>query len=83
MDTIQIKDKLFTVSIREQEIQKEVIRVANEINRDLAGKNPLFLSVLNGSFMFARRLAETHYDPLRDLFCEAGFLSGSIIYRFH
>lgn len=34
MDTIQIKDKLFTVSIREQEIQKEVIRVANEINRD-------------------------------------------------
>ena len=45
MDTIQIKDKLFTVSIKEQEIQKEVIRVANEINRDLAGKNPLFLSV--------------------------------------
>ena len=39
MDTIQIKDKLFTVSIKEQEIQKEVIRVANEINRDLAGKN--------------------------------------------
>lgn len=33
MDTIQIKDKLFTVSIKEQEIQKEVIRVANEINR--------------------------------------------------
>ena len=25
MDTIQIKDKLFTVSIKEQEIQKEVI----------------------------------------------------------
>ena len=53
MDTIQIKDKLFTVSIKEQEIQKEVIRVANEINRDLAGKNPLFLSVLNGKqFVF-------------------------------
>ena len=41
MDTIQIKDKLFTVSIKEQEIQKEVIRVANEINRDLAGKYDL------------------------------------------
>ena len=51
MDTIQIKDKLFTVSIKEQDIQKEVIRVANEINRDLAGKNPLFLSVLNGSLL--------------------------------
>ena len=56
MDTIQIKDKLFTVSIKEQDIQKEVIRVANEINRDLAGKNPLFLSVLNGSFMFTADL---------------------------
>ena len=41
MDTIQIKDKQFTVSIKEQDIQKEVIRVANEINRDLAGKNPV------------------------------------------
>lgn len=46
MDTIQIKDKKFTVSIKEQDILKEVARVANEINRDLAGKNPLFLSVL-------------------------------------
>ena len=45
MDTIQIKDKKFTVSIKEQDILKEVTRVANEINRDLAGKNPLFLSV--------------------------------------
>ena len=41
MDTIQIKDKMFTVSIKEQDILKEVTRVANEINRDLAGKNPL------------------------------------------
>ena len=35
MDTIQIKDKMFTVSIKEQDILKEVTRVANEINRDL------------------------------------------------
>ena len=56
MDSIQIKDKQFTVSIKEQDIQKEVIRVANEINRDLADKNPLFLSVLNGSSMFTADL---------------------------
>jgi hypoxanthine phosphoribosyltransferase len=54
MSTIQIKDKQFTVSISEKEIQEQVIRVANEINRDLEGKNPLFLSVLNGSFMFTK-----------------------------
>ena len=69
MDTIQIKDKLFTVSIKEQEIQKEVIRVANEINRDLAGKNPLFLSVLNGSFMFTADLIKHITIP-----CEISFV---------
>ena len=69
MDTMQIKDKLFTVSIREQEIQKEVIRVANEINRDLAGKNPLFLSVLNGSFMFTADLLKHITIP-----CEISFV---------
>ena len=69
MNTIQIKDKLFTVSIKEQEIQKEVIRVANEINRDLAGKNPLFLSVLNGSFMFTADLLKHITIP-----CEISFV---------
>ena len=51
MDTIQIKDKMFTVSIKEQDILKEVTRVANEINRDLAGKNPLFLSAFTSDLM--------------------------------
>lgn len=69
MDTIQIKDKRFSVSIREQEIQKEVIRVASEINRDLEGKNPLFLSVLNGSFMFTADLMKHITIP-----CEISFV---------
>ncbi len=56
MSIIQLKDKRFAVSIKEADILKEVTRVAEEINRDLAGKNPLFLSVLNGSFMFASDL---------------------------
>lgn len=69
MDTIQIKDKMFTVSIKEQDILKEVTRVANEINRDLAGKNPLFLSVLNGSFMFTADLLKRITIP-----CEISFV---------
>ena len=69
MDSIQIKDKQFTVSIKEQDIQKEVIRVANEINRDLADKNPLFLSVLNGSFMFTADLLKHITIP-----CEISFV---------
>ncbi|EJX05548.1 hypoxanthine phosphoribosyltransferase [gut metagenome] len=56
MDTIQIKDKRFTPFISAEKIEKEVARVANEINRDLEGTNPLFLSVLNGSFIFTADL---------------------------
>ncbi len=69
MDTIQIKDKKFSVSIKEQDIQREVTRVANEINRDLAGKNPLFISVLNGSFMFTADLMKRITIP-----CELSFV---------
>ena len=55
--------------IKEQDILKEVTRVANEINRDLAGKNPLFLSVLNGSFMFTADLLKRITIP-----CEISFV---------
>ena len=56
METLQIKDKKFAVSIPESEIRRQVKRVAEEINRDYAGREPLFLAVLNGSFIFAADL---------------------------
>ena len=68
MNQIQIKDKQFAVSIPEADILREVERVAGEINRDLAGQNPLFLSVLNGSFMFTADLMQRITIP-----CEISF----------
>ena len=56
MNTVKIKDKKFAVSIPEEKILKEVERLAAQISRDLEGKNPLFLGILNGSFMFAADL---------------------------
>ena len=56
MNTIKVKDKEFAVSIPEEKILTEVERLAACLNHDLAGKNPLFLCVLNGSFMFAADL---------------------------
>lgn len=56
METIQVKDKKFVVSISEEEILRQVKRVASEINRDFSVSEPLFLAVLNGSFMFAADL---------------------------
>ena len=69
MDTIQIKDKQFKTFIPEADILKEVARVADEINRDLADDNPLFISVLNGSFMFASDLIKYPTIP-----CEISFV---------
>ncbi len=56
MKKIRVKDKDFAMSIPEAEILKQVDRVAAELCRDLEGKHPLFISVLNGSFMFASDL---------------------------
>lgn len=69
MSTIQIKDKSFTTFITEDKILKEVSRVADEINRDLAGTEPLFLSVLNGSFMFTADLMKRINFP-----CDISFV---------
>ena len=56
MSRVTIKDKTFEVSITEEEIQQRVRAVADRINHDLQGKNPIFLAVLNGSFVFAADL---------------------------
>lgn len=69
MNTIQIKDKSFTTFITGEKILKEVARVADEINRDLNGTQPLFLSVLNGSFMFTSDLMKFINIP-----CEISFV---------
>ena len=69
MDRIKIKDKVFTLSISEEEILKEVSRVASEINTKLAGKDPIFISVLNGSFMFTSDLMKRITIP-----CEISFV---------
>ena len=69
MKEIQIKDKRFRTFIPEADILREVHRVASEISRDLEGENPLFVSVLNGSFMFTADLMKC-----LDIPCEVSFV---------
>lgn len=56
MDKIQLKDKAFKRFIPEGEIKSAIARVANEIKRDIEGKDVLFVCILNGAFMFASEL---------------------------
>ena len=53
---IQVHDKRFKPYLSADEIDRAVKRVASEINRDYEGKHPLFIAILNGSFMFASDL---------------------------
>ncbi|MCD6112162.1 MAG: hypoxanthine phosphoribosyltransferase [Bacteroidales bacterium] len=56
MKVIKVKDKNFSLYIDSKEIDESVSKVAKEINRDLKGKNPLFIVILNGAFVFASDL---------------------------
>ena len=66
---VKIKDKTFVTSISEETILRRVKELAEEISRDYADKNPLFLAVLNGSFVFAADLMRDMAVP-----CEISFV---------
>jgi hypoxanthine phosphoribosyltransferase len=56
MEVVQVKDKTFKLLLSRETIQDTIKKLAIRINQDLKDKDPLFLAVLNGSFMFAADL---------------------------
>lgn len=69
MDKVIIKDKAFAMSMPEAEIKQRIKELAQQISTDMAGRNPLFLAVLNGSFIFAADLMREMTIP-----CEISFV---------
>ena len=69
MSIIQVKDKKFKPYLSVQEIDKAVKKVADKLNNDFNGEDVLFISILNGSFMFASDLLKKI-----DLNCEISFV---------
>lgn len=53
---IQVLDKKFQPYIKAQQIQEQVEKLAKQLNEEYADKKPLFIAILNGSFMFASDL---------------------------
>ncbi len=56
MGLIKVHDKTFETYLSEETIQKRVQQLAAAINKDYAGRRPMFVAILNGSFMFASDL---------------------------
>jgi len=70
MKTVKLWDKEFKLSYPASEIQKDIERLANTVNKDLSNEaNPLFISVLNGSFIFTADLIRHITIP-----CEVSFV---------
>lgn len=69
MSTVKIKDKEFTIMIPSDKIQLRVQAIADRINEDYTNKQPLFLGVLNGAFLFMADLFKKI-----NLECELSFI---------
>lgn len=70
MDRIKLHDKWFKPFISNEEIESAIVKLSERLNSDYRDKErPLFLSVLNGSFMFAGSLLQhIQFD------CEISFI---------
>lgn len=55
---IKVHDKQFESYLTSSEIQAKIQEMASDINADYQGKEVIFISVLNGSFMFMSDLAK-------------------------
>jgi hypoxanthine phosphoribosyltransferase len=53
---IQVKDKNFKPYLSAEEISTQIKKIGAQINIDYAGKQPVFIAILNGAFMFAADL---------------------------
>lgn len=69
MNSVIVKDKTFRPFISSEEIQKRLAEMGARLSQDLEGKNPLFLAILNGSFVFAADLLRHIATP-----CEISFI---------
>lgn len=72
MNTIQIADKEFEILLENDQISKRTRLIAIQLDVDYEGRCPIFIGVLNGSFIFMA-------DLLKEISmaCEVGFIKVS------
>ena len=77
MDTLKVLDKTFVSFISSFKIQETIAKMAADLDRELDGKDPLFLAVLNGSFIFAADLFKQVKMPCRISFIKLASYIGT------
>ncbi|MEO8473159.1 MAG: hypoxanthine phosphoribosyltransferase [Chryseolinea sp.] len=74
---MRIKDLEFKKFISRTKVQVHVRQLAKQINEDYNDKSPVFLPILNGSFMFASDLIKNIEVPCRVSFVKVSSYSGT------
>lgn len=74
---MQIKDVQFKKFISKSKVQQQVKSLAEKINVDYKDKLPVFLPILNGSFMFAADLVKQMDMPCKVSFVKVSSYAGT------
>lgn len=61
MDSVIVNNRRFNLYMKHEDVISAIEKLAARINEDMRGKNPLFIVVLNGAFVFASELI-TRFD---------------------
>ena len=69
MEKIKLHDLSFNSFIEEEEINSIVQSLAKEVTKDCEGETPLFIGILNGSFMFVSDFVKKYKGD-----CEISFV---------
>lgn len=77
MKTITLKDKSFEPYISIEEIQKRIKVMSADLKKDLGNEEPLFLGILNGSFIFASDLIRECDFPMTISFVKVASYLGT------
>lgn len=74
---IQVLDKSFVTYLTKEQIHTQVQQVATAIKQNYKHKNPLFIAILNGSFMFASDLFKQIDFPAEICFIKLASYKGA------
>lgn len=77
MQTIRVHDKDFIPYLSQQEIEAAVKKLGEELSIEYAEKFPLFIPILNGSFMFAAELFKHIHIPCEICFIKLASYKGT------
>jgi hypoxanthine phosphoribosyltransferase len=76
---VRLRDKEFELYLTEEQIRESIGEMAAQMKEDLAGKDPLFVSILNGSFLFTAELVHFLDAPYDLVFARYSSYHGGMV----